>query len=1226
MDIGPSELAQINQALETVHNPLSASTARHEAEAFLQNLKSLDNVALIGWKLNTEMVNDAPPSGFARHFGLTLLETAVCFQFHLFDEEKRLAVRNWIVQLAFMLSEQDPHYIREKCAYIWVQIAKRVWGLDTRTDADKEDVAPTDGWVDMDRELLELWQSNNNAREELSLSVLRYLFEDIYLLEDAVAAKRMSALSSQTIEIVSTPTDLEQIYSQRAPDLERLRANQDPNDGWLKRWVLAMQQAQNEHVLLRILETIKTTLRWVPTATLLSSKVLDVLIKAAKHNDVNIRVVACDCLHIMFNTRNYTNPSDFETIVGSIFQPEGIKWLSDVYAATYDRTANVEDAEDDLEYVFVKKLVELITTLGDMIDENTKTNSLPKDSDIYGYFVLMHEIAKHPSLMVSGLVLQFWCTVLRVDRLSEMHGVRELFQDLLETATSRCINYEDLPKDNLSVQYMDIDFDSQMDKTQFFKNYQRYIEDILRLIVCRFPIGSAQILHSVMMKYFETELGWKTMNAELPNHEDPAYIYGCAQFTIVESYIRGISRWQVWASPNERDSLNTDVMRDVSNWATEMLELRMVDLVLARKHIECIVQFAPLLKDDDHLLFKILERVLESCTYDLPPETTEFDDKREKVMELRTASGTELNRLAYMVPNSLAKIYDQLEQVVGNLIQTKDIREHESVSFKSFLLVASQRSPLPHKSEHFSKIVDPVLERWTDENTIKGLTDLEWFMERVGVVQIDKYFRDRGVTASTNLVEAEMDEPGRALKAELKQKWQAIFPIRPSRIFIQYTIERLDHQSPEYLHLLSMWKPRIQVILPHILQLIRQIMAYHNPENWASLPAEVQTFVRTSCAERFWQNGISMQTRDEFESAAKQVSRTLRDFADSVGHIVRYTREYSFLTLGSISQLEETMYEMPNMGRDLCAALVSTTAGITSHAWRHMISLTVRNVVRNCPIPYVAPFLTDFLPPFLHTIDEVLVRSWTKQEALGFQLEENNDGDLSEEMMDEHHLRQLTMIVDRLLIDLVGQATSRVDPRETYDANGEMTQKATVRNVCRNSLPILVEVLRLCGHLMVFKDSRCSFNTCLIVRNLLAGPRISIMEEVTPIFLETIVPAALSVLSDQYFSESHLEIGTILTLMYTQLPGTLAALQYYIPKDSLDEAATVEFDTNIRNASTFRQQRGILMEFLTQCRVLQSDEQSRAQKKKRIEHKVSVRNQQTEDNIDRESLLNMFGA
>ena len=167
----------------------------------------------------------------------------------------------------------------------------------------------------------------------------------------------------------------------------------------------------------------------------------------------------------------------------------------------------MEDAEDDLEYVFVKKLVELITTLGDMIDENTKTNSLPKDSDIYGYFVLMHEIAKHPSLMVSGLVLKFWCTVLRVDRLSEMHGVSELFQDLLETATSRCINYEDLPKDNLSVQYMDIDFDSQMDKTQFFKNYQRYIEDILRLIVCRFPIGSAQILHSVMMKYFETELG-----------------------------------------------------------------------------------------------------------------------------------------------------------------------------------------------------------------------------------------------------------------------------------------------------------------------------------------------------------------------------------------------------------------------------------------------------------------------------------------------------------------------------------------------------------------------------------------------------------------------------------------------------------------------------------------------------------------------------------------------
>lgn len=1227
MDSLPTGAAEIKHALNTVHNPRSQSAQRLEAQQYLESLKQNPLCALIGWELNSNGDDGVVRDEYMRHYGLTLLEYAIRYQFQDFDEQKRLAVRQWVMQLAFGIQANDPHFIREKIAYLVVSIAKRVWGLDTRVTIESDDVAPTDGWIELDAQLLELW-TRGGVHLELSLSVLRYLFEDVFLLDDPVASGRMNALSTQCIEITASKPDLQVLYSARASELEKLRGAQFSDEGWLARWAAALETTEDQKLYLKLVETIKATLEWVPIVSILSSNVLKVLIQAGSHSDVNVRILACDSLHVLFHARSYNTQVAFDSIIGTVFQPDGIRWLTEVYTASYMATGQVEHANDGLEYMFAKKLVELIVFLGEFV-ENEKSFSLPSSADFEGYFRLMLEICGHPSLMVSGLVLQFWCSVLRIEKLARIPQVEQLFPRLLRTAVERCINYEDMPRGNLSKQYMEADFDSKQEATQFYKSYQRYMEDILRLMVCRIPLIGMQFIRERMMEYFQSESGWKTMNTVLETKEDPAYVLGCAQFVLVESAIRGASRWQIWAEAEERQQLGDQVTSFMAAWAQEMLELHTVDLEMQRRTIECLVQFAPLLKDNDQLLFKILERVLQACTSELPPEVPEFDEQRERVMELRMASGTELNRLAYMVPEALAKIYDDLERVIADLITTKNIREHESVSFKSFLLVASQRSDMPNKEQKFINIVDPVLARWTEESTIKGLADLEWFLERVGVVQIDQYFRNRGITAATNLLETPIDDAGRQLKAELKQKWQAIFPIRPSRIFIQYTIERLDHQSPEYKYLLSMWKPRVQPILPHILQLIAQIMAYHNPANWKQLPAEVQNFVRISCTERFWQVGISMQTRAEFERANQAASRTLRDFADSVGHVVRYTREYAFLTLGSISQLEETMYEIPGMGTLLARALVSTTEGVTSHAWRHMISLVVRNVVKNCPAAYVKPFLTEFLPSFLSTINQVLVTMWQRQEQCGLQLERDeapDDEDLSEEMMEEYLLRQLTAITDRLLIDLVGQSSAKVNPRNMSDEYSETAQKFQVRKVCRNTPEILVEVLRLCKNLMVFKDSRCCFNTCLIVRHFLAGPAIHIIEEVSPVFLTEIMPACLKVLSDRFFSESHLEVGTILTLMYVQLPSVRPTPLEELAR-LLGEAASSErlqqFDREMQESKSLRQQRGVLMEFLTQCRVLEVDDQSRARNKKRVEQRVSVRNV-PEEHYDSEALISMF--
>lgn len=1125
-----------------------------------------------------------------RHFGLTLVEHSIKYKFNHYDEAKRLAIRNWVVDLALSVRDNEPHYLKEKISFLWVAIAKRTWGIDDPVGQSyTENELKNDGWADMDKYLLRMWNTNNVCRE-LTLSIFRTLFEDLYILDDPIAAKRASILSAQCIEIVTSESILETAYESRLGMLRALRAD---DEGWLHRWSNFLGQclqdgifigSQSELFACKILETLKTCLYWVFPLAIRKAELLDRLSMCLALDNVRVRTLATDCLHVLF-TRVFTQDEDFQAIVGAVFRKPGMDTLANVYSSV----ANLDmDDFDEQKYVLLKKLVEMIVGLGEYL--NLSKNQLPEDADLRTYLRLVLETTRHPSLMVSGLSLQFWCSVLRVEQLAGKDEVAELLPELLETATDRCLKYEDLPEDHVSRRYIDLDFDSLPESHAFLGNYRRFIEDILRLVVCKIPIDSLQWLRQRMEAFFSSQLGWESLNSnKLVYDGNQAFYLAYSQFMIVEAALKGVARWKVWYQEADKEERMAKIIELIQGWSKQLIGMSIKDPVLLRKLVQSLVQFAPVLREHQDIMFLLLEKVLGACTSEYPPNGS--DEDNELVRDLRSSCGTELNRLAYMIPGSLMQIYDDLERVIGEIIMSDKLSDHEVVSFKSFLLVVSQRSAVPNKEEKFSKIVDPVLSSWSDEGTIKGLMDLPWFMERIGIVKIAEYFRSRGVTANTDLLSAPMDDEGRRLKTELKKTWAALFPIRATRIFIQYTIEKLDHKSPEYLDLLKLWKPRIQPILPHILQLIAQIEAYHNPENWKDLPSEVQSFVKYSTAERFWQIGVSTQTRDEFVDDSVKAMHTLRDFADSVGHAIRYTREYAFLTLGSISQLEDTMYEIPGMATNVWVAIAGDSAGITSHSWRHMISLSIRSIIRYCPLQYVQSFMSEFLPPMLKKLDEVLVEKWEKVYQHGILMNgDENDENLSEEMMDEHLLRQLTGIVDRLLIDLVGQYNGRTSSYSSSTSKPErdQTQQELLRRTVLENKNILAPFLQLCVHIMQFKDNRCSFNCCLVLRNIVQEIVLK-DNEVDQYLSNEVIRACLNILNDSFFADVHSEAGAILATLYVLLRSKheqpLIVLSTYLPSSITREEAD-DFEMKLFSAKGTRQQRGVFLEFLSTARAL----------------------------------------
>ena len=70
--------------------------------------------------------------------------------------------------------------------------------------------------------------------------------------------------------------------------------------------------------------------------------------------------------------------------------------------------------------------------------------------------------------------------------------------------------------------------------------------------------------------------------------------------------------------------------------------------------------------------------------------------------------------------------------------------------------------------------------------------------------------------------------------------------------------------------------------------------------------------------------------------------------------------------------------------------------------------------------------MSELLPAVFSDLDKLLVDRWAKISGNGIQLQGNEDDEtLSEEMMEEHMLRQLTATIVRLLMDVVGQYNTR---------------------------------------------------------------------------------------------------------------------------------------------------------------------------------------------------------
>lgn len=206
-------LSKIREALEVVHSPYSTNDARRQAQDFLEQIKDYAEAPLQGFSLATD--KSQPP--VVRHYALSLLEHAIRYRWSSYNEEQIVALRNWVIELGQAISLNDPAYIRNKTAQLWVDVAKRCWGAE---------------WLDMDAMLVQLWQvPDSAAHKELVMFILETLSDEVFVGDDPVVAMREGVLSKACVEVF-TPTA---VLIEAFPNRQAGPTVREGHDGWITR-------------------------------------------------------------------------------------------------------------------------------------------------------------------------------------------------------------------------------------------------------------------------------------------------------------------------------------------------------------------------------------------------------------------------------------------------------------------------------------------------------------------------------------------------------------------------------------------------------------------------------------------------------------------------------------------------------------------------------------------------------------------------------------------------------------------------------------------------------------------------------------------------------------------------------------------------------------------------------------------------------------------------------
>ncbi|QSL64729.1 hypothetical protein MERGE_002031 [Pneumocystis wakefieldiae] len=1169
------EINRLISALSVIYSIDTDKETRNETQKYLDNIKENPE----SWKYGIELASfKNVKMDVLRYFGLNLIDQGICCNWDKFTDQDKVYLRNSVIDICYngvrdgISEEQDEvHYIKQKISKTLFEIIKKDWIFILK---------------DMDIAFKNMFLTSPTARY-ISLNTLLNLIEDSFQSANDKDISKISVFSVGMISVLCSSNILKAIYPNGLPYSLEIPEN---NSGWLDIFEKSIKSyfgiintscfpKINEIELILILNCLKSCLFWIPTRSILESGILNQLCFILLQGNMEIKMISSQCLHTLF-TRPLLPDDELLEIVNTFFEFDNLNHLRIIAEEIFFQVQyNDYNDFDEKKYSFLKKIVETIVSLGTFHILNHRKSNTLLHLNIYLDLVLF--TTRHPSLVVSSISQPFWIALLK-SPLNKENTVISILPRLLDLISNRLIRYENaqiILKDSIEMKFLNHDIETTSEIHIFCENYRRHMVDLVRII---FSIPTKDCLlyaQQHIEKFFKKFPDFMTNEIVFHKKRTLDYHFYDSNYTFIEAVLKG------YKILNEKDQYLDDNLKEnflslLIYWFEKIIHIDIKTPLVLSRQIQVLVTFLYCLEEKKFLI-PVLEKTISALVYRYHDNIS--DDVIQTIHDLHGKCSHELLKLAMELSDSLWNIYPQLEKIVYEILNEKS-SENENIVFITFLLIISQKSnnTQNEKTYYFQLITTKLIDTWNKTKSLFNLSTFSGFFDLLGLQKIMQYIQSKNIHSIQDLNTTYLDVEGKQLINELKEIRKLIWPIQGFRKFVDYH-SKIMLQNNNYDFISELWKPIIELIVPDIFNIIRHIHALYNPDNWNSFVPELQFIISQSISEKFWFHGINLTSKDEFYEEKSKFKDKVIELTYNLGHFLRKNREHCYMSIGLFSNFGDCFYKIPNLSQNIIESFFINAKGLSLYCWSSILDFSISPIITKCPLQYQDCFLKILLPYLFAEINKKLVYEWSQISEKEF-ISDNNlntpcqDEDLSNEMIKESLLRNLSFVVVKMLTDLLVPPSDK----SQFTKNILDLKTSNMLYILKNE-DILKSLFPLLLHLIMFHDTRTCNNAIHIFQNIIPILMNDSNIHICTFITNDLFKACLIAINDTYLASVHSEIIQILTQIYTLAheKGFQQSKEVLLSISTLNLEKINELETKLFNAKNSKSKKAIMMDFLS---------------------------------------------
>ena len=1131
-----SELTSANvlHGLEVIHNPATTNETRKQATEYLDQLKSSPSAL----RHALSLCADPSQPALVRHYGLSILEHSLRRQSHDLSDEENAQLRNSIIELGQSIAEDDPLFIRNKIAELWIELAKRSWALD---------------WYDLDQLLCSLW-SQGLVHKEFVLTVLENLSEDIFAREDPTAVLRGSDLHTAVVEIFTSKAD----FSGGIKIGESTQYMRHGEEGWLWRISQHLEAFLNSSsrdvrakaTAIKALATFRSAFGWIMSPAISTADCLRVSCNCLTQTDEEITIAALDTLIALYS-RVYASPSDTESLVFPLMQPTSVDILRELY------TRSIVGADEiyDQKYAISKKLAEIVSLLSDaLIHQNPPRADLLDVAPFLGFVI---EVAGHESPIVSIAAVHAWVKLLEVPLWRRSPSIAQYVAPLLNVVCGRLLLYDQFPDDanEPAVTFVNEEIEIHPERMGFYNNYKKLCALVIEWI-CYTHLEQALdfLLVQVSKALDEVAQAESTFNPHDYHRMSLLTLRAESQFSIVDASFRGLERWRIAHKnhpPAEVEQTGQQVREKAKVWAAQMLsKYKFRDPQIRQRQIKTAVETSSrVLPKDTEFAFNVLEIIMGAFIPTLPDAHT----YSEAVIELHSYATGELRKLATYHADYFATFYDQLSSKFTDLISQQQVEPKIQVDLKSILFLVIQRATSVDIVEQRARLwsfLEPLSSSWGSENIQKTLSSFGRYIADQNFDSVGPFLQSINADNVEDWSAVSTPDEGVRLQRDMQDSFLQL-PLRETRVLLGASTERLEQDSALHTTMCDLWQPMIGPILQGVLRVVTYNHQLHDPTQWPNIQPGQQSLVQRLLRDRYWQSGISEGSMNAFHSKVKSTKASLEGFASSIRGRVRNNLEQCYSIIHTLGRLGARFYSLPDVPEMIAQTLLGSAGPLNPHHLAILFAMLPK-LMEECPPEYRQQFLTPIMSELLVQMDSKLSAEWQKVDEQ--KQNKHDEENLSDEMREDSVLRQTTYRAVNLVSNwLEPNREAQLSTKKSIVNGAHLTngRVQSMRDFVLSNRRVLEPLLMFMTHSLTYKDTKAAqtmMKPALSIVPQYASNRYLRDEEAAAVreFISTeMLKAAITSLNDGYFADYQQYYAQLIALIWSSygLPTHVPAVE-----------------------------------------------------------------------------------